>query len=111
MPWCVSSRKRLTSTSNTTDLEADLKKFDKLKPKELGQISTITELGHADSPPTYVLFKGIYDRKLEECSREFPRCSPIRSRRSAHRDFVGPSHGARELDREPETTHSPRECS
>ncbi len=49
-----------------TDLEADLKKFDKLKPKELGAISTVTELGHADSPPTYVLFKGIYDRKLEE---------------------------------------------
>ena len=49
-----------------TDLEADLKKFDKLKPKELGAISTLTELGHSDSPPTYVLFKGIYDRKLEE---------------------------------------------
>jgi hypothetical protein len=54
------------------ELEADLKKFDKLKPKELGQISTITELGHADSPPTYVLFKGIYDRKLDEVQPGFP---------------------------------------
>ncbi len=54
------------------DLEADLKKFDKLKPKELGQLSTITELGHPDSPPTYVLFKGIYDRKLEEVQPGFP---------------------------------------
>ena len=53
-------------------LEADLKKFDKLKPKELGQLSTITELGHADAPPTYVLFKGIYDRKLEEVQPGFP---------------------------------------
>jgi hypothetical protein len=55
-----------------TDLEADLKKFDKLKPKELGQISTVTELGHADAPPTYVLFKGIYDRKLEEVQPGVP---------------------------------------
>jgi hypothetical protein len=54
------------------DLEAELKKFDKLKPKELGQISTITELGHADAPPTYVLFKGIYDRRLDEVQPAFP---------------------------------------
>jgi hypothetical protein len=54
------------------ELEADLKKFDKLKPKELGQLSTVTELGHSDSPPTYVLFKGIYDRKLEEVQPAFP---------------------------------------
>jgi hypothetical protein len=54
------------------ELEADLKKFDKLKPKELGYLSTMTELGHADSPPTYVLFKGIYDRKLEEVQPAFP---------------------------------------
>ena len=54
------------------DLEADLKKFDKLKPKELGNISALTELRHADAPPTYVLFKGIYDRKLEEVQPGFP---------------------------------------
>jgi len=54
------------------DLEADLKKFDKLKPKEPGYLSTMTELGHSDAPPTYVLFKGIYDRKLEEVQPGFP---------------------------------------
>jgi hypothetical protein len=54
------------------ELEADLKKFDKQKPKELGQFSTLTELGHADAPPTYVLFKGIYDRKLEEVQPGVP---------------------------------------
>jgi uncharacterized protein DUF1553/uncharacterized protein DUF1549 len=54
------------------DLEADLKKFDKQKPKELGQFSAVTELGHADAPPTYVLFKGIYDRKLEEVQPGVP---------------------------------------
>src|SRR5262249_26421266 len=53
------------------ELEADLKKFDKQKPKELGYLSTMTELGQ-DSPPTYVLFKGIYDRKLEEVQPGFP---------------------------------------
>jgi len=55
-----------------TELEADLKKFDKLKPKEPGYISAMNELGHADAPPTYVLFKGIYDRKLEEVQPGFP---------------------------------------
>jgi hypothetical protein len=55
-----------------TELEADLKKFDKLKPKEPGYISAMTELGHADAPPTYVLFKGIYDRKLDEVQPGFP---------------------------------------
>jgi hypothetical protein len=54
------------------ELEADLKKFDKQKPKEPGYLSAITELGHADAPPTYVLFKGIYDRKLEEVQPGFP---------------------------------------
>src|SRR4051812_24707308 len=54
------------------ELEAELKKFDKQKPKEPGYLSTITELGHADSPPTYVLFKGIYDRKLDEVQPGFP---------------------------------------
>jgi Protein of unknown function (DUF1553)/Protein of unknown function (DUF1549) len=53
-------------------LEADLKKFDKQKPEEPSNISTITELGHPDAPPTYVLFKGIYDRPLEEVQPAFP---------------------------------------
>lgn len=54
------------------ELEADLKKFDKQKPKEPGYLSAVTELGHADAPPTYVLFKGIYDRPLEEVQPGVP---------------------------------------
>jgi hypothetical protein len=52
-------------------LAAQLKKFDSLKPKEPGYISTIFEIG-ADAPPTRVLFKGIYDRPLEEVQPAFP---------------------------------------
>lgn len=51
---------------------AELKNFDELKPKDPGNISTATELGHNDSPPTYVLFKGIYDRKLDEVQPGLP---------------------------------------
>ena len=53
-------------------LEEQLKAFDAIKPKDPGNISTMSELGHADSPPTYVLFKGIYDRKLDEVQPGFP---------------------------------------
>jgi hypothetical protein len=53
-------------------LAEELKKFDSLKPRDPGAISAMTELGHADSPPTYVLFKGIYDRKLEEVQPGLP---------------------------------------
>ena len=53
-------------------LAEELKKFDHLKPRDPGSISTMTELGHADAPPTRVLFKGIYDRPLEEVQPGFP---------------------------------------
>ena len=46
-------------------LDAELKKFDKLKPRDPGLISTASELDHADAPETHVLFKGIYDRPQE----------------------------------------------
>lgn len=52
-------------------LTAQLKKFDPLKPQDPGQVSTIVELG-ADSPPTKVLFKGIYDRPLQEVQPALP---------------------------------------
>jgi hypothetical protein len=54
------------------ELEADLGKFDAQKPKEPGYLSAVTELGHADAPPTYLLFKGIYDRPLEEVQPGVP---------------------------------------
>ena len=53
-------------------LAEQLKAFDSIKPRDPGSISTMTELGHADSPPTYVLFKGIYDKKLDEVQPAVP---------------------------------------
>jgi len=53
-------------------LEEQLKAYDSIKPKDPGNISTMSELGHADAPPTYVLFKGIFDRKLGEVQPGFP---------------------------------------
>ncbi len=53
-------------------LDAELKKFDKQKPRDPGLISTATELGHADSPVTHVLFKGIYDRPQEQVEPAVP---------------------------------------
>ncbi|WP_457390280.1 DUF1549 and DUF1553 domain-containing protein [Roseateles sp. P5_E1] len=52
-------------------LTAQLKKFDALKPKDPGNVSTIVELGN-DAPPTKVLFKGIYDRPLQEVQPGLP---------------------------------------
>lgn len=52
-------------------LSDQLKKFDHLKPKDPGAISTMVELG-PDSPPTRLLFKGIYDRPLEEVQPGLP---------------------------------------
>jgi len=53
-------------------LEEQLKAFDVIKPQDPGNISTMSELGHADAPPTYVLFKGIYDRRLDQVQPGFP---------------------------------------
>ncbi len=52
-------------------LGEQLAKFDGIKPKDPGQVSTMTELG-ADAPPTKVLFKGIYDRPLQEVQPGLP---------------------------------------
>nr|WP_255719327.1 DUF1549 and DUF1553 domain-containing protein [Pelomonas sp. P8] len=52
-------------------LTAQLRKFDGLKPKDPGYVSTIVELG-PDAPPTKVLFKGIYDRPLQEVQPGLP---------------------------------------
>ncbi|HEY8975794.1 MAG TPA: DUF1549 and DUF1553 domain-containing protein, partial [Burkholderiaceae bacterium] len=53
-------------------LDEQLKAFDAIKPKDPGNISTMSELGHSDAPRTYVLFKGIYDRRLDEVQPGFP---------------------------------------
>ncbi len=56
-------------------LNKELKQSDYLKPTiEQGsdQISAMTELGHADAPPTYRLFGGDHLQPLEEVQPAFP---------------------------------------
>lgn len=54
-------------------LDAELKKFDKLKPgKGSLKISAMTELGHSDAPATYLLFTGSHDKPVEEVQPAFP---------------------------------------
>jgi len=54
-------------------LTAELKKFDKLKPEQgSNAITTATELGHADSPPTQVRFGGVHERPLDEVQPGIP---------------------------------------
>ncbi|HYP58321.1 MAG TPA: DUF1553 domain-containing protein, partial [Beijerinckia sp.] len=54
-------------------LGEDLKKFDKLKPtKGSDTLTGATELGHSDSPPTYILFGGNHERPLDEVQPAFP---------------------------------------
>ena len=54
-------------------LVADLKKFDTLKPARGSEyLTTATELGHADAPPTFVRFGGVHERPTEEVQPGFP---------------------------------------
>ena len=54
-------------------LDAELKKFDNLKPESGSKyLSAATELGHSDSPPTFIRFKGIHERPLDEVQPAFP---------------------------------------
>ncbi|RQP21495.1 DUF1549 and DUF1553 domain-containing protein [Piscinibacter terrae] len=56
-------------------LTAELKKFDKLKPKNEGvtnNFTTATELGHADAPPTFIRFGGVHEKPTEEVQPAIP---------------------------------------
>ena len=54
-------------------LQEDLRKFDKLKPtKGSDTITAMNELGHPDAPPTYLLFGGDHEKRLEEVQPGFP---------------------------------------
>ncbi|MDB5978754.1 MAG: hypothetical protein JWR07_5514 [Nevskia sp.] len=54
-------------------LTEELKQFDKLKPERgSDKITAMTELGHADAPPTFKLFGGSQERPLEEVQPGFP---------------------------------------
>ncbi|MFI3197390.1 MAG: DUF1549 and DUF1553 domain-containing protein [Methylococcaceae bacterium] len=55
------------------ELVEQLKKLDDLKPASGSTtISGVSELGHPDSPPSYVFFGGDHERKLEEVQPAFP---------------------------------------
>ncbi|TDX65520.1 uncharacterized protein DUF1549 [Methylosinus sp. sav-2] len=54
-------------------LTEELKKFEKLKPtRGADTFTAATELGHSDSPPTYVYFGGNHERPLDEVQPAFP---------------------------------------
>jgi hypothetical protein len=54
-------------------LGEELKKFDKLKPVGASdKLTAMNELGQPDSPPTYLLFGGNHERRLEEVKPGFP---------------------------------------
>lgn len=54
-------------------LQAELRKFDHLRPERGSTwITTATELGHPDSPPTFVRFGGIHERPTEEVQPAIP---------------------------------------
>jgi len=54
-------------------LQEELRKFDKLKPvKGSDTITAMTELGHADAPPTYVFFGGDHEKRGSEVQPGFP---------------------------------------
>ena len=54
-------------------LTEELKKFNELKPKGgSNEITAMTELGHADAPPSYVFFGGDHERPLDEVKPAFP---------------------------------------
>ncbi len=54
-------------------LGAELDKLDGLKPRTgSDSITAMTELGHADAPPTFVLFGGDHEKPLDEAQPGFP---------------------------------------
>ena len=54
-------------------LTKELNAFNGLRPaKGSDKITALTELGHPDAPPTYVLFVGNHERPMEEVQPGFP---------------------------------------
>ena len=54
-------------------LKEQLKQYDKLKPESgSDKITAMTELGHAEAPPTFKLFGGNLERPQEEVQPAFP---------------------------------------
>jgi hypothetical protein len=54
-------------------LTAEIRKFDKLRPEKGSlTLTTATELGHADAPPTFVRFGGVHERPTDEVQPALP---------------------------------------
>jgi len=54
-------------------LRTELQAYDDLRPEGGSEnISAVTDLGHPDSPPTFVLFSGIHDKPLYEVQPAYP---------------------------------------
>ena len=65
--------RKLAELEELRKLGEELGKFNKLKPRRGSDtITAMTELGHADAPPTYVLFGGDHERPLAEVQPAFP---------------------------------------
>ncbi len=65
--------RRLAELEDLRKLGEELGKFNKLKPRRGSDtLTAMTELGHADAPPTYVLFGGDHERPLAEVQPTFP---------------------------------------
>jgi hypothetical protein len=85
---------RVTAWKEYQKLQAELRKFDNLRP--IGgsvNITTATELGHSDSPPTFVRFR----RHSRASHRGSPAGHPDpvgrrQARDHADRQFVRPPH-------------------
>ncbi|WP_374485759.1 DUF1549 and DUF1553 domain-containing protein [Zoogloea sp.] len=64
---------RVAAWKEYQKLQAELRKFDNLRPISGSvNITTATELGHADAPPTFVRFGGIHERPTEEVQPGIP---------------------------------------
>jgi Protein of unknown function (DUF1553)/Protein of unknown function (DUF1549) len=67
------NEKKLAALEEYRKLGEELNKFNALKPtKGSDTITTMTELGHPDAPPTHVLFVGNHEQPLEEVQPGFP---------------------------------------
>ncbi|MBS0372581.1 MAG: DUF1553 domain-containing protein [Proteobacteria bacterium] len=64
---------RVAAWKEYQKLQAELRKFDNLRPISGSvNLTAATELGHSDSPPTFVRFGGIHERPTEEVQPGIP---------------------------------------
>ncbi len=67
------NEKKLATLERYRKLGEQLNAFNALKPdKGSDKVTAMTELGHPDAPPTFVLFVGNHERPLEEVQPGFP---------------------------------------